>query len=223
MNPDPKKLLYSLEEMRLQQCCTIKNAFSNRHEGNECMYASNKSHTQTRRRTMPWNCFFLAFKRSKRNTHTNTCKHTSSVAMHLSHTATSWGGIFKAERLDVYLWLSVLSALCECVRSLYMSKLPPTPAMTHNSSQCPHSLDWKAPSAAGASSLEGIWRLPGWHTETGIAARKPWAWRKEPAKAMMREREREWELRGRAEREMEGCVCQEMPSVLYMPVPLKPH
>ncbi len=38
------------------------------------------------------------------------------------------------------------------------------------------------------------------------------------------ERERELRgLRGRAEREMEGCACQEMPSVLYMPVPLKPH
>ncbi len=35
--------------------------------------------------------------------------------------------------------------------------------------------------------------------------------------------ESERELRGRAEREMEGCACQEMPSVLYMPVPLKPH
>lgn len=169
------------------------------------MYASTESHTQTRRRTMPWNCFFLAFKRSKRNTHTHKhlqayfqCCH-APLSHTLSHTATSWGGIFKAERLDVYLWLSVLSALCECVRGLYMSKLPPTPAMTHNSSQCPHSLDWKAPSAAGASSLEGIWRLPGWHTETGIAARKPWVWRKEPAKAMMRERERDWELRGRAE------------------------
>lgn len=71
----------------------------------------------------------------------------------------------KAERLDVCLWLSVLSALCECVRGLYMSKLPPTPAMTHNASQCPHSPDWKAPSAAGASSLydasrDGIQRGP---------------------------------------------------------------
>ncbi len=137
----------------------------------------------------------------------------------LSHTATSWGGIFKAERLDVYLWHSVLSTLCECVRGLYMSKLPPTPAMTHNSSQCPHSLDWKAPSAAGASSLEGIWRLPGWHTETGIAARKPWTWRKEPAKAMLRAREREswegWEGEQRerwkdvlARRCQAFCICQ---------------
>lgn len=49
------------------------------------MYAGTES---PHHRTMTGNCFFLAFKRSKGNkhTHTNTCEHTFSVAMHISHT-----------------------------------------------------------------------------------------------------------------------------------------
>lgn len=143
--------------------------------------------------SIPQCCEIVSFERAD-TLRENICKHTYNVTMHLTHTLSHTRPShsyflrrhLKAERLDVYLWLSVLSTLCECVRGLYMSKLPPTPAMTRNPSQCPHSPDWKAPSAAGASSLydasrDGIQRgalLPGNRGSGRKSQQRRW-WEKE--------------------------------------------
>lgn len=98
-----------------------------------------------------------------------------------------------------------------------MSKRIPTPVMTHNSSQYPHSPDSKAPSAAGGcvASRDGTQRLasvPGSH---GPGGRDLYRGQEE------RRDDSEKESQGERVRKMD--IWTKMPSILFVPITLKSH